>query len=95
MSFFFLILFVFDVSFVFAQADSASNSPKWQFSADANFYLIPDDFFVLPILRADNNKLHLEARYNYEDRQTFSGWIGYNFKGGNNLEYTITPWWVA
>ena len=63
----------------------------WQFNADANFYFIPDDFFVLPVFIADKNKLHLEARYNYEDRETFSGWVGYNFTGGNKFEYTITP----
>lgn len=71
----------------FAQSDSS----QWSFSTDVNFYLIPDDFFVLPVFRADKNKLHLEARYNYEDRETFSGWIGYNFTGGEQLEYTITP----
>jgi len=70
-----------------------SDSTAWSFNTDLNFYLIPDDFFVLPVFRADKNKLHLEGRYNYEDRETFSGWIGYNFIGGNgsNLDYTITP----
>ena len=64
----------------------------WDFNADVNFYLIPDDFFVVPVFRADKNKLHLEARYNYEDRETFSGWIGYNFSGGDDeFSYTFTP----
>jgi hypothetical protein len=72
-------------------AAAQSDSSKWNFSTDLNFYFIPDDFFVLPVFRADKNKLHLEARYNYEDRETFSGWIGYNFMGGENWEYTITP----
>lgn len=76
---------------LYSQAQSDSSS--WNFSTDVNFYLIPDDFFVLPVFRADKNKLHLEARYNYEDRETFSGWVGYNYIGGNgnNLDYTITP----
>jgi hypothetical protein len=65
---------------------------SWDFSADANFYLIKDDFFVLPVFRADKGKLHLEARYNYEDRETFSGWVGYNFSGGDDeFSYTFTP----
>lgn len=68
-----------------------SDSAQWEFNADVNFYLIPDDFFVLPVFRADKGKLHLETRYNYEDRETFSAWIGYNFMGGDKLEYTITP----
>jgi hypothetical protein len=64
----------------------------WDFSSDLNFYLIPDDFFMVPIFRADKNNLHLEARYNYEDRETFSGWIGYNFSGGDDVfSYTFTP----
>lgn len=85
-----LILFGFGISSGFAQTKE-SDSSRWEFNTDANFYLIPDDFFVLPVFKADKNKLHLEARYNYEDRQTFSGWAGYNFSGGNKLEYTFTP----
>ena len=27
----------------------------------------------------------------YEDMNTFSAWLGYNFSGGNNFQYTITP----
>jgi hypothetical protein len=82
-------MLMFSVSMGYAQSDSS----QWNFSTDVNFYLIPDDFFILPVFRADKNKLHLEARYNYEDRETFSGWFGYNFIGGNgnNFDYTITP----
>ncbi len=85
-----ILLLVFGISSLFAQ-EVSSDSSVWQFNANANFYFIPDDFFVLPVFRADRNKLHLEARYNYEDRQTFSGWVGYNFSGGSKLEYTLTP----
>lgn len=63
----------------------------WNFSADVNLYVMPDDFFVLPVFRADHGKLHLEARYNYEDLETFSGWIGLNFSGGDNFNYAFTP----
>ncbi|MBL7845680.1 MAG: hypothetical protein KF846_12115 [Cyclobacteriaceae bacterium] len=75
----------------FGQNETAAPEKKWNFSADANFYFIPDDFFVLPVFKADKNRLHLEARYNYEDRETFSGWVGYNFMGGDAFEYTFTP----
>ena len=88
---FLLIFFLFASGYVCAQEESASDSSAWEFTTDASFYFIPDDFFVLPVFRADKNKLHLEARYNYEDRETFSAWVGYNFSGGNKLEYTITP----
>lgn len=83
-----LVLFSMHVS---AQDSSASTEKNWAFNAAGNFYFIPDDFFIMPMLKADKNRLHLEARYNYEDRETFSGWIGYNLSGGKKLEYTITP----
>lgn len=80
-------------SFSLTQAqDSPTRTDKqWNFNTDMNFYFFSDDFFVLPVFKADRNKLHLEARYNYEDRETFSGWVGYNFNGEGKLEYTITP----
>lgn len=74
-----------------AQESSQNAKESWVLSADANFYFIPDDFFMLPVLRADKNKLHLEARYNYEERETFSAWAGYNFSGGNEFEFAFTP----
>jgi hypothetical protein len=74
-----------------AQNSETSKEKKWEFSADMNMYFYPGDFVGLPVIRADRNKLHLEARYNYEDMKTFSGWIGYNFRGGNEFEYFVTP----
>ena len=71
------------------QPDSTKN--KWNVEASALFYFIPEDFFILPIIKADKNKLHLESRFNYEDRNTVSFFGGYNFTGGNKIEYTITP----
>ncbi|WP_410961830.1 hypothetical protein, partial [Salmonella sp. SAL4359] len=78
----FLISFMLGIGCLFAQGPPASDSVDWEFNADVNFYFIPDDFFVLPVFKADKNRLHLEARYNYEDRETFSAWAGYNFSGG-------------
>lgn len=75
----------------FAQEKEVPVTPGWEFNTELNFYFFKDDFFVVPVFQADKNKLHLEARYNYEDMQTFSGWAGYNFTGGSKLEYRITP----
>jgi hypothetical protein len=74
-----------------AQDVTDTTEKKWDLRADLNMFFIPDLFIVSPLFRADKNKLHLEARYNYEDLETFSGWVGYNFMGGKNFEYTITP----
>lgn len=90
-SFLILSITIVCCSFSYAQESTNAQEKQWNFSADANFYFIPDDFFILPVFKADKNKLHLEARYNYEDRETFSGWVGYNFSGGKKVEYTITP----
>ncbi len=91
-SIYFFLIFAFCYTYGFAQQEHTESDPKvWEFGADMNFYFFSDDFFVLPTMRADKNKLHLEARYNYEDMNTFSGWVGYNFKGGKNLEFVITP----
>lgn len=84
-----VVVFVCSLSFAYGQA--AADSSSWAFGAEANLYLFQGQSILLPVLRADNNKLHLEARYNYEDLQTFSGWVGYNFSGGQKVEYTITP----
>jgi hypothetical protein len=84
-----LMLSVFTSSFAFAQ--EPANEKQWNFGVDANMYFFPDEFILLPVFRADKNKLHLEARYNYEDLETFSAWAGYNFMGGKKLEYFITP----
>jgi hypothetical protein len=70
---------------------SKAQEKEWGFTADLNFFLFEDDFFVIPVFKADHDKLHLEGRYNYEDMETFSGWVGYNIDGGDRLEYTITP----
>lgn len=90
-----ILLFTLSTFVYFIEAQAQESSPSsgktWEFNADANFYFFKDDFFVLPVFKADKNKLHLEARYNYEDMQTFSGWVGYNFNGGDKFSYVITP----
>jgi hypothetical protein len=64
----------------------------WSFSAAAYTYFVPDDSnFVVPIVTADRGRLHLEARYNYEDHDTGSAWVGYNLRFGKSLTWDITP----
>jgi hypothetical protein len=65
---------------------------KWAFSASAYTYFVPDSReYVQPSLAADRGSLHLEARYNYEDLETGSVWVGYNFGGGDKLAWEFTP----
>jgi hypothetical protein len=74
-----------------AQEKELVPESRWNHNLSAGFYIFKDDFFILPVYQVDKDWLHLEARYNYEDRNTFSAWFGYNFSGGNNFEYFITP----
>jgi hypothetical protein len=66
--------------------------PKWSFSAEVDTYVVPDgQDYAQPTVTADRDWLHLEARYNDEALHTGSAWLGYNFSGGKQLEWAITP----
>jgi hypothetical protein len=75
------------------EADATPNPDRqWAFSASAFTYIVPDDReYVQPTFTADRDWLHLEARYNYEDQQTGSAWVGYNFAGGDKFAWEVTP----
>jgi hypothetical protein len=83
-------LFLLVTSTLFAQEQDTSETSEWNFGIETDLYFT-DPFIFLPIFSANRDQLHLEARYNYEDLKTFSGWIGYNFYGGDEFEYFITP----
>jgi hypothetical protein len=46
---------------------------------------------VQPSFTADRDRLHLEARYNYEAQKTASVWMGWNFSGGDTVPWELTP----
>jgi len=65
---------------------------RWSFYASASTYILPDDpDYVQPAVTADRGWLHLEGRFNYEDRGTGSAWFGYNFAVGETLTLEFTP----
>lgn len=69
-----------------------STRSPWNFSAWAEMFIIPgDEDFFNPTFYARHNTLHLEARYNYEDRHTASLWAGHQFKFGNPVEFVLIP----
>jgi len=68
------------------------HSKEWSFSATVMGYVLPDSRdYVQPTITADRDWLHLEARYNYENLETGSAWLGYNFSGGKKLAWAFTP----
>jgi hypothetical protein len=65
---------------------------EWSLAAATYVYFVPDDSnYAQPTFTADRGALHLEARYNYEDRETGSVWAGYNFSGGEKVAWEFTP----
>ena len=63
----------------------------WSFSASANAYFPGDSQnYVQPTISADTDRLHLEARYNYEALDADSAWVGYNFSTGEKLQLDFT-----
>ena len=64
----------------------------WTFSAAVYIYQVhDDDNYAQPTFTADRDRLHLEGRFNYEDLDTCSAWIGYNLAGGRTVEWELTP----
>jgi hypothetical protein len=75
-----------------AEEVAAAPAPEWTFSAVGNGYLFPGDGdFLLGVVTADHGPVHLETRYNYEDRHTASILAGWNFSGGEKLEWAVIP----
>jgi hypothetical protein len=65
---------------------------NWDFGAAVYAYFVPNDIdYMQPTFAADRLWLHLEARYNYEDLETGSVWLGYNYSIGERLTLTMTP----
>ena len=73
-------------------AQTATSPPEWTVDASVYTYFLPDEGnYAQPTIAIDRGWLHLEARYNYENLDTGSMWFGYNFGGGETVEWTLTP----
>jgi hypothetical protein len=84
------ILSLIFYSTTLAQDQDTLKAYQWEYGVETDLYFT-DPFVFLPIFTANKGKLHLEARYNYEDLKTVSAWVGYNISGGEDFEYLITP----
>lgn len=75
-----------------ALAQGSAPSPSaWSGSLTGYLYLQQDDDFLLPVLAADRGSLHLEGRFQYEDLETGSLWVGRTFEAGKSLRLAATP----
>ena len=74
-----------------AQEPQAPSGKQWSVYGSLFGYLIPDGrSYVSPTLTADRRSLHLEARYNYENLETGSFWIGRNLSFGSKVTLDLT-----
>jgi len=76
-----------------APASSSESSPApWSYSFNVSGYIVPHDrSYASPTFAADRGRVHFGARYNYEDKETGSLWVGYNFSAGDRLALEVTP----
>jgi hypothetical protein len=87
-----LVTAVWLLSATSAPAQTTPSARAWDFRVSAYTYIIPDAAnYVQPSLTADRDRWHFEWRYNYEAQKTGSLWIGWNFAGGNAIEWELTP----
>lgn len=82
--------FLFCVCIVLSCA--GASHAQTSFNASVYFYAVPgDDNYLQPTVRADADRLHLEARYNYEGKETVSLWGGYMLRREARIEMAFTP----
>ena len=73
-------------------APPAESETSLEFGLSGALYVLPDDEdFVQPTFRADHGVLHLETRYNYEDRESVSFFAGANLEFGDKVKLALTP----
>ena len=74
-----------------APALSAS-AQDWSFAFSGFVFDPPDESsYFSPIFYADRGALHLEGRFNYEDRDAASVFVGRNFETGEEVTFTAVP----
>ena len=74
-----------------ASSSRAEQNP-WDFNISVfAFVFSNENAYLQPTLAVDHGWLHLEGRYNDEALQTGSLWVGWNFRWGKALKFTLTP----
>jgi hypothetical protein len=94
-------LFIFGMMLLACGRDAGAQTPAapvpaapapWTISGSAYTYVLPDEAnYVQPTVVVTRRRLHLEGRFNYEDRNTGSVWAGLAFSGGDTVAWEVTP----
>jgi hypothetical protein len=79
-------------------AGSAATAQVWSYRLNATMNVLPSEpDYLQPTLAADRGSLHLESRYNYEDRESASAFVGWNYETetATQLRLALTPMFGA
>jgi hypothetical protein len=72
--------------------DTVAATPSWEFGITAYPTRVRGgENYTSAIATADRGALHLEARYNYESIGARSAFVGWNFSGGDEITWELTP----
>lgn len=75
-----------------AAPEAESEEEGWELGLSAALYVLPDeDDYVQPTFTADHGLFHFETRYNYEDLDSTSFFVGANFEFGEKVKLALTP----
>lgn len=93
LTFFSVLGFSQKIDMVSTSISSDTTAPdNWQFEGSGYYYIIPNESDEITLLGyADYKSVHLEVRYNYEDKNTASLFGGYRFETGSKLVFGATP----
>src|SRR5882672_11784613 len=69
----------------------APPSRAWTLAGSLTAIVQNKSVLLQPALTFDRGPLHLESRYNSEDRDTFSLFLGWNLDWGQDLKLQLTP----
>lgn len=70
----------------------AQAGPETTFAVTGFYYAMRDQpDFGVGVASLDRGSLHLEARYNYEARDSGSVFAGWKFAGGDTVTFAVTP----
>ena len=71
---------------------SKADASGWAYSATGMYYSFRNqEDFTLAVATADQGRLHIEARYNYEAIDSGSLFVGWKFSGGEKITWELTP----
>jgi hypothetical protein len=71
---------------------AAAGKPSWEFALTAYPTAVRGgENYTSAIATADRGALHLEARVNYESIGARSAFLGWNFSGGKEITWELTP----